>query len=101
MWHSVHEITCLILTQNSQLYTQYCTISNCSAGGVTRDHLDEIFTPSKSVVTRDMAKYSAGQPPAAGGVLKIDVFFFDCDISSVSHFGCDPGQPTDFVHIHK
>ena len=41
----------------------YCTISNYSAGGVTRDMLAEILHPAKWVVTWDICPILAkGQP---------------------------------------
>jgi hypothetical protein len=46
-------------TQRSQRHLtsfNYCTISNCSARGVTCDRLDEYLSPSKSIVTWDVCQ---------------------------------------------
>ena len=40
---------------------EYCSISNCSAKGVTCDPLDELASPARCNVTQDMAQNSANR----------------------------------------
>ena len=56
----------------------YCTISNYSAGGVTRDTLAEFVHLAKKVVTWDIFPISAKghQCLAALGIIKFNFYFY-------------------------
>ena len=75
---------------------KYCTISNCSSRGVTRDRLDEFAPPARCIVMWDKSQ-----------ILASPIFFLvpshrDIYLSAqaIGHFVCDPRQMTDFIHIH-
>ena len=57
--HSSLELSTQKIEKKKKKKRNYCTILNCSARGVTCDHVDEFVLPARCNVTWDMSENSA------------------------------------------